>query len=81
MLVRLSSVTLDYFLSDIRHSRYTKGELHKRIASAYAVGLISSAFAGILSFGIGQLDGVRGMSGWRWIFSVGITAPRSRTVC
>ncbi|KAK5172366.1 uncharacterized protein LTR77_004005 [Saxophila tyrrhenica] len=49
---------------------YTKPELHKRIAAAYGVGLISSGFAGILSFGLGQLDGVHGMSGWRWIFSI-----------
>ena len=49
---------------------YTRTELHKRIAAAYAVGLIASALAGILSYGLGQLDGTRGMRGWRWIFSV-----------
>lgn len=49
---------------------YTKGELHKRIAVAYAVGLVASALAGILSYGLGQLDGTRNMRGWRWIFSV-----------
>jgi MFS family permease len=48
---------------------YTKTELHKRIAVAYGVGLVASALAGILSYGLGQLDGVRGMRGWRWIFS------------
>jgi MFS family permease len=54
---------------------YTKTELHKRIAVAYGLGIIASAFAGILSYGLGQLDGVRGMNGWRWIFSVSCDAP------
>ncbi|KAK3696065.1 hypothetical protein LTR37_018146 [Vermiconidia calcicola] len=49
---------------------YTRKELHNRIAFAYGVGLIASAFAGILSFGLGQMDGIRGMSGWRWVFSI-----------
>lgn len=49
---------------------YTRKELHKRIACAYGVGLVSSAFAGIISYGLGQMDGIRGMKGWRWIFSV-----------
>ena len=49
---------------------YTRKELHKRIACAYGVGLVSSAFAGIISHGLGQMDGIRGMKGWRWIFSV-----------
>jgi MFS family permease len=48
---------------------YSRRELHKRIAVAYGVGLVASALAGILSYGLGQLDGVRGMRGWRWIFS------------
>ena len=52
-------------------TRYTKQELHKRIACAYGLGLVSSAFAGILSYGLGQMSGLRGMAGWRWIFSVG----------
>ena len=49
---------------------YTKAELHKRIAFAYSLGIVASAFAGILSYGLGQMDGVRGMRGWRWVFSV-----------
>ncbi|KAK7894804.1 hypothetical protein LTR67_005543 [Exophiala xenobiotica] len=49
---------------------YTRHELHKRISFAYGVGVIASALAGILSYGLGQLDGHRGMRGWRWIFSI-----------
>ena len=51
---------------------YTRRELHKRIASAYGLGLISSAFAGIISYGLGQMDGIRDLKGWRWIFSVSL---------
>jgi hypothetical protein len=49
---------------------YTRHELHKRISFAYGVGVVASALAGILSYGLGQLDGHRGMRGWRWIFSI-----------
>ena len=64
-------------------SWYTRKELHKRIAVAYAVGVIASALAGILSYGLGSMSGTRGMKGWRWIFSieggfsmlVGLVAP------
>jgi len=49
---------------------YTKKQLHKRIASAYGLGLVASALAGILSYGLGQMAGLRDMKGWRWIFAV-----------
>lgn len=49
---------------------YDRKELHKRISGAYGFGIIASALAGILSYGLGQLDGVRDMRGWRWIFSI-----------
>lgn len=49
---------------------YTRTELHKRIAVAYAVGIIASALAGILSYGLGSMGGLRDMNGWRWIFSI-----------
>jgi MFS family permease len=49
---------------------YTRQELHKRISCAYALGIIASALAGILSYGLGSLGGVNGMNGWRWIFSI-----------
>ncbi|KIW96533.1 uncharacterized protein Z519_03602 [Cladophialophora bantiana CBS 173.52] len=49
---------------------YTRRELHKRIAFAYAVGVVASALAGILSYGLGSMGGVRNMNGWRWIFSI-----------
>lgn len=49
---------------------YTRMELHKRIAIAYGIGIVASALAGILSFGLGSMGGLRGMNGWRWIFSI-----------
>lgn len=49
---------------------YTRMELHKRIAIAYGIGIVASALAGILSFGLGSMGGLRDMKGWRWIFSI-----------
>lgn len=42
---------------------YTRKELHKRIAVAYGIGIIASALAGILSYGLGSMGGLRGMNG------------------
>ncbi len=49
---------------------YSRRELHKRIAFAYGVGVVASGLAGILSFGLGSMSGIRDMNGWRWIFSI-----------
>ncbi|KAL6249876.1 hypothetical protein RBB50_003732 [Rhinocladiella similis] len=49
---------------------YSRKELHKRISMAYGFGIVASALAGILSYGLGQMDGIRGMRAWRWIFSI-----------
>ncbi|KAK3385038.1 major facilitator superfamily domain-containing protein [Podospora didyma] len=49
---------------------YTRYELGKRNSVFYMVGCVASAFAGILAYGIMQLNGKAGLSGWRWIFVV-----------
>ncbi|KIW74045.1 hypothetical protein PV04_02113 [Phialophora macrospora] len=62
---------------------YSRKELHKRISFAYGVGVVASGLAGILSYGLGSMGGLRDMNGWRWIFSieggatmaVGVIAP------
>lgn len=46
---------------------YTKRELALRVGYLFVSAAIAGAFGGLLAFGIGHLDGVRGMSGWRWI--------------
>jgi MFS family permease len=49
---------------------YPRFELQKRNAVFYLIGSMASAFAGILAYGLMQLNGRCGLSGWRWIFIV-----------
>ncbi|RFU75244.1 mfs transporter [Trichoderma arundinaceum] len=46
---------------------YTKHELALRIGYLFVSAAIAGAVGGLLAFGIGHMDGVSGMSGWRWI--------------
>jgi len=52
---------------------YPRYELQKRNAGFYLIGSMASAFGGILAYGIMQLNGRAGLSGWRWIFIVSRT--------
>lgn len=47
---------------------YTRYEVGKRYSFFYVLGCVASAFSGILAFGLMQLGGRAGLSGWRWIF-------------
>ncbi|CUM63900.1 uncharacterized protein PRCAT00001488001 [Priceomyces carsonii] len=47
---------------------YKPRELPKRIALFYSFGMLSSAFSGLLAYGISFMNGARGLSGWRWVF-------------
>lgn len=49
---------------------YTKHELARRVGYLFVSAAIAGALGGLLAFGIGHMDGVRGMSGWRWILIV-----------
>lgn len=49
---------------------YPRYELQKRNAVFYLIGSMASAFGGILAYGLMQLDGRDGISGWRWIFII-----------
>ncbi|KAI1608869.1 major facilitator superfamily domain-containing protein [Exophiala viscosa] len=51
-------------------SWWPRYEVHKRLALLYGIGLVSSAFAGLLAYAIGLMDGDRGWRGWRWIFTI-----------
>lgn len=50
---------------------YPRYELQKRNAVFYLIGSCASAFAGILAYGLMQLNGRAGLEGWSWIFIVG----------
>ncbi|KAJ5583975.1 hypothetical protein N7450_006639 [Penicillium hetheringtonii] len=47
---------------------YRRYDVHKRYASFYLISLTGSSFSGILAYGFMQMDGVGGLSGWRYIF-------------
>ncbi|KAI8947447.1 MFS general substrate transporter [Xylaria longipes] len=47
---------------------YKRGEAQKRYSLFFSSTSLAGAFGGLLASAIGKLDGVRGYSGWRWIF-------------
>ncbi|PYH91854.1 MFS general substrate transporter [Aspergillus ellipticus CBS 707.79] len=49
---------------------YTRYQTQKRFAIFYLLGCVASAFTGILSYGITFMNGLGGLSAWRWIFVV-----------
>ncbi|KAI1207589.1 DNA-repair protein rad2 [Annulohypoxylon truncatum] len=49
---------------------YTKRELALRVGYLFVSAAISGALGGLLAYGIGQMAGVAGYSGWRWIFII-----------
>lgn len=56
-----------YFLS----CWYTRQELALRTAFLYTGSLLSGAFGGLIAAGITNgMDGVKGLSAWRWLFII-----------
>ncbi|KAL3458592.1 major facilitator superfamily domain-containing protein [Aspergillus heterothallicus] len=49
---------------------YMPRELGTRVASFFCASALSGAFSGLLAAGIGEMDGVGGYEGWRWIFLI-----------
>ncbi|KAF2161082.1 hypothetical protein M409DRAFT_69950 [Zasmidium cellare ATCC 36951] len=49
---------------------YKKSERGKRSAVVFAFNAFSSAFGGVLAFGLTQIRGPNGFEGWRWLFIV-----------
>ncbi|KAF3034338.1 hypothetical protein E8E12_006148 [Didymella heteroderae] len=49
---------------------YTKNELALRVGYLFVSAAIAGALGGLLAFGIGRMDGIQGMSGWRWIMII-----------
>ncbi|EHK22573.1 uncharacterized protein TRIVIDRAFT_191312 [Trichoderma virens Gv29-8] len=47
---------------------YCREEIQLRQALFFSAASVAGAFSGILAFGIGKMDGVGGLAGWRWIF-------------
>lgn len=52
---------------------YNKKHIALRTAYFFSTAAISGAVGGLVSFGVGQMDGITGWSGWRWtILIIGI---------
>jgi MFS family permease len=52
-------------------SWYTKKELAFRMSLLYSGSLLSGAFSGFISAGIqANMDGLRGLAAWRWMFLI-----------
>ncbi|KJR89276.1 uncharacterized protein SPSK_06201 [Sporothrix schenckii 1099-18] len=49
---------------------YKPTELPNRIAFFYSVGQLSSALSGLLAYAVSFMDGLQGISGWRWLFII-----------
>ncbi len=49
---------------------YTKRELALRIGYLFVSAALAGACGGLLAFAIGQMDGVAGQRGWRWIMII-----------
>jgi sugar phosphate permease len=61
---------------------YTKRELALRIGYLFVSSALAGAFGGLLAYGIGHMEGVAGLSGWRWIFIIeGIPTVVLGVVC
>jgi sugar phosphate permease len=46
---------------------YTKHELAMRVGYLFVSAAIAGSIGGLLAYGIGFMDGVQGLNGWRWI--------------
>ncbi|KAJ9299963.1 hypothetical protein DTO217A2_8069 [Paecilomyces variotii] len=49
---------------------YKRSEAQKRFSFFFSSTTLAGAFGGLLASGIGEMDGVRGYRGWRWIFII-----------
>ncbi len=49
-----------------RDANVLPDELAKRYSFFYLIGVIASAFSGIIAFGLMHMEGIQGIRGWRW---------------
>lgn len=45
---------------------YVRYDMGKRYSVFYLLGVVASAFSGILAFGLMQMKGLAGLGGWRY---------------
>lgn len=55
---------------------YTRREIALRVGFLFVSAALAGALGGLLAYGIGHMDGLAGMSGWRWILIIeGLPTP------
>ncbi|KAJ5020572.1 glycoside hydrolase superfamily [Bipolaris maydis] len=49
---------------------YTRREVATRIALLYCAQILATGLSGLIAAGVFQMDGLRGIAGWRWLFII-----------
>ncbi|SAM04889.1 hypothetical protein [Absidia glauca] len=49
---------------------FTRQEQASRVAIFFSCATVAGAFGGVLSYGIMQMNGLRNLTGWQWIFII-----------
>ncbi|KAJ5238805.1 hypothetical protein N7468_003424 [Penicillium chermesinum] len=49
---------------------YKRSEAQKRFSFFFSSTTLAGAFGGLLAYGLGQMKGIRGYNGWRWVFII-----------
>ncbi|PYH91644.1 MFS general substrate transporter [Aspergillus ellipticus CBS 707.79] len=49
---------------------YKRSEAQKRFSFFFSSTTLAGAFGGLLASGLGKMNGIRGLSGWRWVFII-----------
>lgn len=49
---------------------YTKKELATRYSILFTGNVCGTAFAGLIAIGVFKMEGIAGLSGWRWLFII-----------
>ncbi|KAL4966832.1 putative MFS transporter [Aspergillus stella-maris] len=49
---------------------YKRSEAQKRFSFFFSSTTLAGAFGGVLAAGLGKMDGIRNLAGWRWVFII-----------
>ncbi|KAG9375523.1 hypothetical protein A1F94_013898 [Pyrenophora tritici-repentis] len=49
---------------------YTRKEVATRIALLYCAQILATGFSGLIAAAVFEMDGLRGLAGWRWLFII-----------
>ncbi|KAL2825603.1 major facilitator superfamily domain-containing protein [Aspergillus cavernicola] len=49
---------------------YKRSEAQKRFSFFFSSTTLAGAFGGVLASGLGKMDGIRNLAGWRWVFII-----------